>query len=382
MRKNYLVFGSPAIGQEEINEVMDTIRSGWLGTGPKTHRFEREFADYLGVKHCVAVSSCTAALHLSMLAAGIGPGNEVIVPAMTFCASANAVVHTNARPVFADVEKDGMTLDPIDVERKITRNTKAILPVHFHGRAADLKRLRAIAEKHKLYIIEDAAHAIETLYQGKHIGAVGDIACFSFYITKNMTTVEGGMVATNNDEWASLIKTYALHGMSQDAWARFSDAGYKHYEVVVPGFKYNMTDMQASFGIHQLHRVEENLKKREHIWHAYNEAFKDLPVTLPPEGGQSTRHARHLYAIRLTKQAKIGRDAFMESMHRQNIGTGVHYTALHLHRYYREKFGHKQGDFPNAEEIGYTTVSLPLSAKLSDSDVLDVVNAVRTALQN
>lgn len=380
MRKEYLVFGSPAIGQEEIDELLDTVRSGWLGTGPKTHRFEREFAEYIGAKNCVAVSSCTAALHLSMLAAGIGPGDEVIVPAMTFCATANAVIHAGATPVFADVELPGMTLDPQDARRKITGNTKAILPVHFHGRAADMDELRSLARKHNLYLIDDAAHAIETRYHGKNIGTIGDITCFSFYVTKNVTTVEGGMVATNNDDWAERIKVFALHGMSKDAWARFSDNGYKHYEVVTPGFKYNMTDISASFGLHQLRRTEENLKRREQIWKFYDAAFKDLPILLPAEPQSDTRHARHLYAVRLTDAAPLTRDSFMEKLHRSNIGTGVHYTALHLHSYYRRAFGYKKGDFPCAEAVGDATVSLPLSAKLTDQDVDDVVGTVKGAL--
>jgi dTDP-4-amino-4,6-dideoxygalactose transaminase len=380
MRKEFLVFGSPAIGQEEIDEVLDTIRSGWLGTGPKTMRFEREFADYLNVKNCVAVSSCTAALHLAMLAAGIKPGDEVIVPAMTFCATANAVVHAGATPVFADIELPGMTIDPSDVERKITSRTRAIVPVHFHGRPAAMDALRSLAVKYKLVLIDDAAHAVETRYRGNGMGHLGDITCFSFYITKNMTTVEGGMVATNRDDWADRIKVLALHGMSKDAWARYSDNGYKHYEVVSAGFKYNMTDLQASFGLHQLHRLEQNLARREAVWKTYDAAFAGLPLLLPPAPSPDTRHARHLYAVRTTAASPLDRDGLMEGLHKRNIGTGVHFTALHLHRYYRETFGYKKGDFPNAEAVGATTLSLPLSAKLTDRDVNDVVEAVKDSI--
>jgi len=376
MRKDFLVFGSPLIGDEEIDEVVATIRSGWLGTGPKTHRFEQEFARYLGVEHCVAVSSCTAALHVTMLAAGVGPGDEVIVPAMTFCATANAVIHAGATPVFADIRLPDMTLDPVDVARRITPRTKALLPVHFHGRPADVSALRALADAHNLLLIEDAAHAIESLHHGQHMGTVGDAACFSFYVTKNLTTVEGGMVATRHGEWADKIKIYALHGLSRDAWARFSDRGYKHYEVVGLGFKYNMTDIQASFGLHQLRRIEEHLPRREQIWDAYNAAFNDLPLSLPADPEPATRHARHLYAIRTTEATPLDRDGLMDALHRQNIGTGVHYTALHLHPYYAQQYGYRRGDFPNAEAVGATTLSLPLSAKLSDSDVEDVIVAV------
>ena len=380
MRKDFLVFGSPLIGDEEIDEVVATIRSGWLGTGPKTHRFEQEFASYLGAEHCIAVSSCTAALHVTMLAAGVGPGDEVIVPAMTFCATANAVIHAGAKPVFADVCLPDMTLDPADVERRITPRTKAILPVHFHGRPANLATLQALADSRGLLLIEDAAHAIETRYRGQHMGTVGDAACFSFYVTKNLTTVEGGMVATRHADWADKIKIYALHGLSRDAWARFSDSGYKHYEVVGLGFKYNMTDIQASFGLHQLRRIEERLPRREQIWNAYDAAFRDLPLLLPPDPDRDTRHARHLYAIRTASPAPLNRDQLMAALYQCNIGTGVHYTALHLHPYYAQQYGYRRGDFPNAEAVGATTLSLPLSAKLTDEDVHDVIEAVRGAL--
>ena len=382
MRKEFLTFGSPAIGQPEIDEVLDTIRSGWLGTGPKTMRFEREFADYLNVKHCVAVSSCTAALHLAMLAAGIKPGDEVIVPAMTFCATANAVIHAGAKPVFADIELPGMNIDPADVKKKITSRTKAILPVHFHGRPADMDALRSLAVKHQLVLVGDAAHAIETRWHGKTMGQLGDLACFSFYITKNMTTVEGGMVATGRDDWADRIKVLALHGMSRDAWARYSDKGYKHYEVVAAGFKYNMTDLQASFGLHQLRRLEQNLARREAIWKTYNDAFARLPLLLPPEPAPGTRHARHLYAVRVTGESPLDRDEFMDALYKRNIGTGVHYTALHLHKYFQENFGYKKGDFPNTEAVGATTLSLPLSAHLTDQDLQDVIGAVKESLKS
>jgi len=382
MRKDFLVFGSPSIGPEEIDEVLDTIRSGWLGTGPKTHRFEKEFAAYLGVDQCVAVGSCTAALHLSMLAAGIGPGDEVIVPAMTFCATANAVIHAGATPVFADITLPDMTLDPIDAARKITRRTRALLPVHFHGRPAAMGSLRDLASQHGLIIIDDAAHAVEARYNGKNMGLLGDLTCFSFYITKNMTTVEGGMIATANKEWAGRIKVLALHGMSQDAWARFSDAGYKHYEVVSAGFKYNMTDLQASFGLHQLRKLERNLLRREAIWTAYNHAFRELPLILSPEPIAGTRHSRHLYAVRTTPRTGLCRDGLMEALYKKNIGTGVHYTALHLHRFYRDTYGYREGDFPNAEAVGASTLSLPLSAGMTDADVHDVIEAVKESLNS
>ena len=380
MRKEFLVFGSPLIGSEEIDEVLDTIGSGWLGTGPKTARFEREFADYLGVGNCVAVSSCTAALHLAMLVAGVKPGDEVIVPSMTFCATANAVVHAGARPVFADIELPGMTIDPADVARKITPRTRAILPVHLHGRPADMDSLRLLADRHRLLLIDDAAHAVETRYKGKKMGHLADCTCFSFYITKNMTTVEGGMVATGRDDWADRIKVLALHGMSRDAWARYSDKGYRHYEVVAAGFKYNMTDLQASFGLHQLRRLDANLSRREEIWRRYNESFAGVSLLLPPDPAPQTRHSRHLYTVRTAPSSPLGRDRLMDELYKRNIGTGVHYTALHLHQYYREAFGCREGDCPNAEAAGSAILSLPLSVKMTDRDVADVVAAVKECL--
>lgn len=379
MRDKFLVFGSPCIGQEEIDEVVATMRSGWLGTGPKTHQLEQEFAEYLGVRNCIAVSSCTAALHLAMLAAGIGAGDEVIVPSMTFCATANAVIHTGAKPVFVDCTLPEMTIDVEDVKKKITPKTKAILPVHFHGRPVPVNALQNLAKENGLYLIDDAAHAIETEYNGIKIGHFADLTCFSFYVTKNMTTVEGGMIATDNDEWADLIKIYALHGMSKDAWARFSDKGYKHYQVIMPGYKYNMTDMQASIGIHQLHRLEKNWLRRQEIWNRYNEEFASLPVSLPAPVDKNYRHAYHLYAIRINDPV-LNRDELMQRLHDKKIGTGVHYTALHLHPYYKETFGYKRGCFPNAELVGDTTLSIPLSAGMSDQDVNDVIDAVKESI--
>lgn len=288
MRKNFLVFGSPCIGQEEIDEVVDTMRSGWLGTGPKTHRLEKEFAGYLGVKNSVAVNSCTAALHLSMLASGIGPGDEVIVPDLTFCATVNAVIHTGARPVFADIKIPDMNISPDEILRLITPRTKAIIPVHLYGNPVDMDPIREIADRHGLMIIDDAAHAIEATYKNRKMGHLGDITCFSFYITKNMTTVEGGMVTSENEEWIDKIKIYALHGMSKDAWSRFSDKGYKHYQVVMPGYKYNMTDLQSSIGLHQLKKLETNLLRRQEIWKMYDHELKDLPWNCPQAAAKRT----------------------------------------------------------------------------------------------
>ena len=380
-RREFLVFGSPQIEQAEIDEVVDCLKSGWLGSGPKVHRFQELFRAYKGAAHAVALNSCTAALHLSMLAIGLRPGDEVIVPAMTFAATSNAVIHAGGRPVFVDCQRDTMNIDPRDVERKITPKTRAVIPVHFAGRACDMDAIMAIARANQLKVIEDCAHAIETTYHGVPAGRFGDLSCFSFYVTKNIVTGEGGMVLTENEEYASQIKVLGLHGMSKDAWKRFGDDGYKHYQVVYAGFKYNMMDLQAAIGIHQLGRIEPYWTRREAIWQRYNDALKDLPVFLPAPPEPGTRHAYHLYTLLLdTDRLRITRDHFLDEMTARHIGVGVHYIALHLHPFYQQSFGYNPGDFPNAEWVSHRTVSLPLSPKLSDNDVDDVIAAVREIL--
>lgn len=381
IRDTFLVFGSPIIEEPEIKEVLDCLRSGWISTGPRVGKFEDMFRAYIGAKHARALSSCTAGLHLSMLVSGIRPGDEVITSPMTFAATANVITHVNAIPVFADVDRRTMNIDPQEVRKKLTKKTRALIPVHLAGRPCDMDPLLEIARERNLIVIEDAAHAIEAAYRGRKIGAIGNLACFSFYATKNIVTGEGGMVTTDNDEWASQIEMYGLHGLNKGAWRRYSDEGFKHYEVVYPGYKYNMTDMQAALGIHQMPRIEAYLKRRVEIWKRYDDAFRGLPVITPAPPQPDTKHARHLYTLLIDIDA-IGksRDEIQQALHRENIGTGIHYTSLHLHKYYREKYGYKRGDFPNAEYISDRTISLPLSAKLTDADVSDVIAAVRKAL--
>ena len=381
IRSDYLVFGSPDLHEEDIEEVVATLRSGWLGTGPKVARFEHDFAEYVGMPNAIAVSSCTAALHLALLMLGIGPGDEVIVPAMTFAATANVVMHCGARPVFADVDRSSMCIDPLDVQRRITPRTRAIVPVHFAGRPCDMDALLAISAAHRIFIVEDCAHAIETLWRGRHAGTMGDVGAFSFYVTKNVITAEGGMLVTGATSLAARAKTLALHGLDADAWKRFSDEGFKHYEVSEPGYKYNMTDIQASLGIHQLARVEANLETRRRIWRRYDEAFADLPVTLPAPEEPGTRHARHLYTLLIDiDRVPIGRDGVQAALHERRIGTGIHYRALHLHQFYRHALGHQRGDLPEAEWISDRTLSLPLSPRLTHRDVDDTIAAVRAVL--
>lgn len=382
VRNKFLVFGSPLIERPEINEVISTLKSGWIGSGPKVHKFEEMFKAYKGSRHAVALNSCTAALHLSMLAIGIKENDEIIVPAMTFAATANSVIHAGGVPVLVDCNKDTMNIDPEDIKKKITPKTKAIIVVHFAGRPCNMEAIMAVARRYHLKVIEDCAHAIESEYHNRKAGRFGDLGCFSFYVTKNITTGEGGMVITDNKAYANKIKTLALHGMSKDAWRRFSDQGYKHYSVVYSGFKYNMTDLQAAIGIHQLPRIEKYWRRRCKIWNRYNQAFKKLPVITPSPEEPHTRHGRHLYSLLLDiNRLRISRDEFLDLMTKQNIGIGVHYICLHLQPFYRKAFGYKRGDFPQAEWISQRTVSLPLSPKLSDKDAGDVIRAVKKIIE-
>ena len=381
IREDYLVFGSPQLLDPEIDQVVAALRSSWIGTGPRVKEFEQAFAQYTNARHAVAVNSCTAALHLACVALGIGPGDEVIVPAMTFASTANVVIHAGGTPVFADVDRATMCLGPADAAARITPKTKAIVAVHFAGRACDVDALLQLAEQHGIRLIEDCAHAVETLVHGQHAGTFGDFGGFSFYATKNVVTGEGGMLVTASDESAQRVQRLALHGLSADAWKRFSDAGFKHYEVMEPGFKYNMMDLQAAIGLPQLERVERNLLRREEIWSKYDKAFSDLPVFLPPPPAAGTRHARHLYTLLLDiDRLSVTRDQIQAALHAQRIGTGIHYKAVHLHHYYREHFGARTGTLPNAEWISDRTISLPLGPKLTDRDVDDVIVVVRRTL--
>ncbi len=382
MRDSFLVFGSPRIEEDDIREVVDCLRSGWISTGPRVGTFQEKFKEYIGVRHALALNSCTAGLHLSMLAAGLKPGDEVITTPMTFAATANAIIHADARPVFADIELPSMNIDPDRIEDAITEKTKALIPVHFCGRPCSMDRILEIARRHNLIVIEDAAHATEAFYKGKKIGTLSDMTVFSFYVTKNLVTGEGGMITTNNDAYVEKIETYGLHGMSRGAWKRYSDEGFKHYQVVFPGFKYNMMDMQAALGIHQLERISAYLRRREEIWERYDEAFKDLPLTRPAPPDPDTVHGRHLYTILLDlDRLSADRDHIQQALQEENIGTGIHFISLHLHPYYRNTYGYAPDAFPNALDVSRRTISLPLSAKLTDEDVQDVIEAVTRVIE-
>lgn len=381
MSNDYIIFGSPLIGEEEIQAVTKTLETCWIGTGPRTHEFERAIAEYVGAELACAVGSCTAALHLSMVASGVGRGHEVVTTPLTFCATSNSVIHTGAKPVFVDVDRTTQNIDPSLIEAAITDNTRAILPVHFAGRPCDMDAIGAIAKTKDLLVIEDAAHALEARYKGRRVGSISPLTCFSFYVTKNITTGEGGMVTTNDPALAKTIQTAALHGLSADAWERFGDKGYKHYEVVLPGYKYNLTDIASSIGLVQLSKVEAWLERRNEVWARYDEAFANLPCFTPAPAEADTRHARHLYTLMLDiDDLPYTRNEFMGTMHKKGVGTGVHYRAVHMHPYYRETFGYKPEDFPNAQWISERTVSLPLSAKLTDEQVDRIIATVTDVL--
>jgi len=383
MSDPFIIFGAPDIQEPEIEEVVDSLRTGWLGTGPKVKRFEQAFAAYKGVQpeQVAALNSCTAALHVSLIAAGIGPGDEVITTAMTFCATVNAIIHAGATPVLADIDPDTLNISAREIESKITPKTRAILPVHFAGRACDMDAIMSIATAHNLIVVEDCAHAIETEWRGQAIGTFGDFACFSFYVTKNVATGEGGMVIARSQSAVERIKILSLHGMSKDAWHRFGDSGYKHYYVVDAGFKYNMMDLQAAIGLHQLARVEDAWLKRRKIWQRYQAELCDLPLTLPNEWPIHIRHAHHLYTVCVSPtDSHIDRDDFVAAMSAAGIGVGVHYQCLAAHPFYQERFGWKPEDYPAANEYGCTTVSLPLSPNLSDSQQERVIAAAKRVL--
>lgn len=379
----FLIFGAPDICEAERLEVDACLQSGWLGTGPRVARFETDFAGYKGTdaSHVAAVNSCTAALHVSMVAAGLEPGAEVITTPLTFCATVNAIIHAGLTPVLADVDPVTQCISPEAIEAAITPRTQAILPVHFAGRPCEMDRIMAIAEKHKLLVIEDCAHAIETEYRGRKAGTFGDFGCFSFYVTKNVVTGEGGMILGRSEAHIARAKVLALHGMSKDAWHRFGDTGYKHYQVVECGFKYNMMDLQAAIGIHQLARVEQSWLRRREVWNHYQQTLADLPLGLPAEPATDTLHAYHLYTVMIDRErCGITRDEFLDRMNAQRIGTGVHYLSVPEHPYYQQRFSWRPEQWPNAMKIGRETVSLPLSAKLQDNDIRRVTNAVRALI--
>jgi dTDP-4-amino-4,6-dideoxygalactose transaminase len=379
----YLPFALPDIGEEEIAEVIDSIRSGWLTTGPKTKQFEQDFAVFIGEDvEAIAINSGTAGLHVALEAVGVGPGDEVITTPYTFTATAEVIRYLGADPVFVDVDPKTFNIDAAKIEKAITRRTIAILPVHFAGLACNMDAILEIARKYGLKVIEDAAHALPATYKGKLIGTLGsDVTVYSFYATKTITTGEGGMVVTRNPEIAQRCRAMRLHGINRDAFDRYTSTKPSwHYEVIAPGFKYNMTDLAASLGIHQLRKAWAFQKRRAEMAASYDEAFKDLPIILPPKAPLGDVHAWHLYVIRLKDEVKVSRDRFIELMAEKRIGCSVHFIPLHIHPYWRDRYSLKPEDFPNAYHAYAKAVSLPLYTKMSIKDQQRVIMAVREIL--
>jgi dTDP-4-amino-4,6-dideoxygalactose transaminase len=376
VRQTFLPFSPPCIGQEEIDEVVDTLRSDWITTGPKTRRFEQEFSSYLRAPGALALNSATAGLHTALLTLGIGAGDEVITTPMTFAATANVIEHVGARPVLVDVEADTLNIDPKQVEAAISPRTKAILPVHFAGHPVDLDPICDLAKNAELQVVEDAAHALPAKYKGRWIGQGDNPVAFSFYATKNLATAEGGML-TGSQGFLSEARIVSLHGMSKDAWKRYDKGGSWFYEVVLPGFKYNMTDIQASLGLWQLKKLPGFQARRRRIVEAYTNAFAHEDALIVPSERPDVEHAWHLYVLRLRPGVlSIGRDQFIEELKARNIGTSVHFIPIHLHPYYRDKYGYQPDTFPVAYENYKGMLSIPLNPRLSDQDVNDVIEAV------
>jgi dTDP-4-amino-4,6-dideoxygalactose transaminase len=378
MHQGFLPFAMPDIGEAEAESVVETLRSGWLTTGPKAHRFEADFAEYVGCQHAVAVNSATAALHLALSAVGLEEGDEVLVPTMTFAATAEVVLYFKARPVLVDCRPETLNLDPDQLEKAITAKTKAIMPVHIAGQACDMDRILEIASDYDLRVIEDAAHALPARYRGKMIGTLGDITCFSFYATKTITTGEGGMAVTENPEWADRMRIMGLHGISKDAWKRYTAEGSWYYEILYPGFKYNLTDIAAAIGIEQLKKCTHFWEVRQRYATLYNKGFQDVPAIITPYVAPEVQHAWHLYVIQLDlERLRIGRNEFIALLKQEGIGTSVHFIPLHLHPYYRDTFGYGPADFPHASFAFERIVSLPIYPKMTDADVQRVIDTVR-----
>lgn len=377
MRKEFLPYNLPDLGPEEEDAVIQTLRNHWISRGPLTEQFEAALASELGVPQVLALASCTAGMHLALLAQGIGPGDEVITTPMTFAASVNVIIHVGATPVMVDVEEETGNIDLAQVEQAITERTKVILPVHYAGQSVDMEYLNRLRDRYHLVIVEDAAHAIASRYQGQRIGSFGNITSFSFYATKNLTTGEGGAVVVPDPDLAEKIRVLSLHGMSRHAWKRYSEKGSWAYSIEDAGFKYNMTDLEAALGLAQLNKLDRMQARRRQIAEEYAQALGDLPVILPTER-EYREHAWHLYPLRIKSEfLTISRDDFIEAMKAQNIGTSVHFIPIHLHLYYQQRYGLRRGQFPKAEKFFEQEVSLPLYPSMTDEDIHDVVHAIR-----
>jgi perosamine synthetase len=380
---NFIPFCLPDISQGEIEEVIEVLRSGWITTGPKVQEFEKRFSEFVGAKHAIAVNSCTAALHLALEAIGLKEDDEVILPPFTFGATAEVVRYFGAKPIFVDIDERTLNISPIELETYLfshgNSRVKAVIPVHYAGLHCDMDEIMRIAGKYHLKVIEDAAHAFPVRYKGRMIGTIGDATCFSFYATKSITTGEGGMLTTDQDEIAKRARVMRLHGISEEAWERYAAEGSWYYEIIAPGFKYNLTDIAAAMGLVQLRRVYEMLEKRRHIAHLYNEAFQEVTEVKTPF--YSEDHAWHLYVIRLdTEKLRINRNQFIEELRSRGIGTSVHFIPLHMHPYYRDIYHYQPTDYPICFRVYKQIVSLPIYSKMSLDDAYRVVEKVREVI--
>ena len=381
VRAAFLPYHQPLIDAADEQAVLDTLRSGWLTTGPRTKQFERVLAAYTGAGHCVAVNSCTAALHLALEAIGVGAGDEVITAPITFASTANVIVHRGATPVFVDVEPDTLNIDPARIEAAITARTRAIIPVDFAGHPCDLDPILAIARRHGLVVIEDAAHSLGAEYRGRRVGGIADMTAFSFYATKNITSAEGGALLTDNPEWAERAAIMALHGISRDAWKRYGADGYQHWDIIGPGYKYNMPDLAGSLVLSQFDKLDAFRARRVELKARLDAALRSLPQLAFPGERPEVVHAYHLYPVILRdERLRADRDTIIQAIQRENIGIGVHFRAVHLHPFYAEQYGFRRGMFPNAEHYSDRTISLPLYARMTDGDADDVVAAVRKVI--
>jgi dTDP-4-amino-4,6-dideoxygalactose transaminase len=375
-------FHRPSIGEEEIAEVVDSLRSGWLTTGPKVERFQRQFAAAVNARHAVALNSATAALHLALEAVGVGSGDEVIIPAYTFTATGEVVTYLRGRPVLADIRADTLNIDVSTIEPRLTSRTKAIVPVHIGGQTCDMEPILELARTRGLAVVEDAAHALPASYKGRPVGTIGDVTAFSFYATKTITTGEGGMVTTERDDYAARMKLMSLHGLSGDAWNRYSARGHWYYEVVDFGFKYNMTDMAAALGLRQLERMSAFQRRREQIAHRYTDSFSDLDTCFVPRDAGYGMHAWHLYILEVNLEGlAVGRNDVIERLRHKGVSTSVHFIPLNLHPVYQRTYGYQPGQFPTAEAVFERACSLPIYPGMTDADVDHVIDAVRTTLR-
>lgn len=377
MRDSFLPFALPDIDQDEVDAIREALESGWITTGPKTREFEHAFAEATSAKHAIAVNSCTAAMHLALEAVGISSGDEVITSPYTFAATAEVIRHFDAVPVFVDVEASSLNLDPEKIEDVVTNRTRAIIPIHIGGLPAEMDRILEVADRHHLHVIEDAAHTFPSTYKARPIGTLSDFTCFSFYATKTITTGEGGMLCTDDDGWAERCRIMALHGISKDAWNRYAAEGTWYYEVLAPGYKYNMTDIAAAMGLAQLRKANRMWARRQYIAKQYDDAFSDVDELEVPFRREDSEHSWHLYMLRLNlDRLNINRDQFIQEMKGRQVGTSVHFIPLHIHPYYQNTYGYEPSEYPIAYQEYRRELSLPIYSRMSDRDVQDVVDAV------